>query len=650
MKSIKTISVFALAAFAFAGCQTELELTPASPFKFGEEITITASQEMGTKTCLGQEGAVLWGIGDQISVFYGDGDNGGNQFISQNEAPAATAEFKGTLTTVTGVAEGGEAGSKKFWGVSPYNADIAVTKGVVTTSVPQIQDALENSFDPAGFPTVACSDNLNLAFRNAFGLLEITLEVEGVHSVVLNGHNDEVLWGPCSIALDNGIPVVTMTGDPASVNPYYLKVGIKSIGDDPLSTSCKYYLALPPVNFTKGVNITLYNKSSEVITSISTDKEVKIERNKIHAVTLTEPEPQLVLKKVWGHYGVAGVAGWPAYVEGVEDLDGFMRNATMDDDFVYIPKTAAVKDGSGENFTEAKIFMLKVSDGSYQGLVTPATDPAYMAGTWASTFPVSCARVMKNTNANLNNGKDILVCTNLSDGQNVRLYAWENGVDHQPRLLTNFYNGRRWGDRISVEGTYQDGRVWYRSYSAGITAYINLAPNYTAGFNGSHAWNWVEGIGATATDDGDAMTEFTSFNKGAYAILSSNSGKGTYLLTGTTTTETYPDYKRAFGWSPFTFNEKDYLAYIDLSGGTNLPIVTILEGASNTVDALKATLDAKKVVVRASIVGADQNDFTTTGVYATNNQADCAVRIIDGVPYILGATRGSIALFKLVLE
>lgn len=366
----------------------------------------------------------------------------------------------------------------------------------------------------------------------------------------------------------------------------------------------------------------------------------------------TDPTPKApALVKVWGLYGEAGVCGWPGKVAGVEDLDGNIRNATFDDDFVYIPKTKAVKDESGDNFTEYKIFKFSTTDGSYKGLVTPATDPAYMAGTWASTFPVSCARVMKNTDPSINGGKDVLVCTNLCDGQNVRLYAWENGIDQQPKLITNFTSSRRFGDRISVEGTYTNGRVWYRSFAAGITAYINLVPGYTSGFNGSHAWNWVEGIGATATDDGDNMiTEYTSFSNGAYGIVSSNSGSGIYLLTGTATTKTYADYKRCFGWHAFEFNGKNYLAYLDMSTGTDKPIVTILEGASDSVANLQATLDAKTVAFRAAFATADTEDFTTGTAYATNNVGDCQVRIIDGTPYILGATRGSMALFKLVLE
>ena len=360
------------------------------------------------------------------------------------------------------------------------------------------------------------------------------------------------------------------------------------------------------------------------------------------------PAPALV--KVWGIYGEAGVCGWPGKVAGIEDLDGNIRNATFDDEHVYIPKTKAVVDG--EVFTEKKMFMFSLADGSYEGLVTPSIDPAYMDNaTWANTFPMSCARVMKNTDPELNGGKDILVCTNLCDGQVVRLYAWVNGVAEQPRLIASFINARRFGDRISVEGTYQEGRVWYRSFAGGMTAFINLVPGYTEGFNGSHAWNWVEPLGATATEDGDnIISEYTSFNKGAYGIVASNSSNGIYLLTGTATTKNYPEYKRCFGWHAFAFEGTDYIAYLDMSTGTDKPIITILEGASDTVANLQATLDAKKVAFKAAFATADVEDFTTGTAYATNNVGECEVRIIDGTPYILGATRGSIALFKLVLE
>ena len=349
----------------------------------------------------------------------------------------------------------------------------------------------------------------------------------------------------------------------------------------------------------------------------------------------------LSLEKVWGHHGVAGVAGWAEYVSGCEGkLDTYTRSAAFDDDFVYVPKFST--EAAGGDFVEASIYKFKVSDGSFAGLVQRTTDPDYMAGTWASTVPVSCVRVMKNTDPAVNGGKDILVATNLCDAQNVRAYAWENGVDQQPKLIANFSNARRMGDRISVSGTYQSGRIWYRqSLSASMTAWLSVTNGTTPSYG-------FDALGAMPLGDAESMGEYQDFGK--FGLVSTNSGVGLHLVNGLEEVKVYPSLKRCYGWSPFEFNGKNYLAFLHMAGGTNKPIVTVLEGESDTVSHLQATLDNYNVVLQGSIASADPTDLSATTAYATNNQGDCSVRIIDGVPYIMGFARGGLAVFKVVMK
>ncbi len=349
----------------------------------------------------------------------------------------------------------------------------------------------------------------------------------------------------------------------------------------------------------------------------------------------------LSLEKVWGHHGVAGVAGWAEYVSGCEGkLDTYTRSAAFDDDFVYVPKFST--EAAGGDFVEASIYKFKVSDGSFAGLVQRTTDPDYMAGTWASTVPVSCVRVMKNTDPAVNGGKDILVATNLCDAQNVRAYAWENGVDQQPKLIANFSNARRMGDRISVSGTYQSGRIWYRqSLSASMTAWLSVTNGTTPSYG-------FDALGAMPLGDAESMGEYQDFGK--FGLVSTNSGVGLHLVNGLEEVKVYPSLKRCYGWSPFEFNGKNYLAFLHMAGGTNMPIVTVLEGESDTVSHLQATLDNYNVVLQGSIASADPTNLSATTAYATNNQGDCSVRIIDGVPYIMGFARGGLAVFKVVMK
>lgn len=361
--------------------------------------------------------------------------------------------------------------------------------------------------------------------------------------------------------------------------------------------------------------------------------------------------PIVSLQKEWINAGQAGVGGWSAFITGAEDLDGnsggYVRNATFDDDYVYIPKNSGAS-ADGSNFDEASILKFKVSDGTYAGKVQRTTTPDYMAGTWASTFPVSSVRVMKNTDSSVNGGKDVLVAVNLCDGsgQRVRVYAWPNGIDAEPVLLANFagMNERRWGDKITVEGTYQEGRIWYRNfYSVGTTAWLAVK-------DGAIPDAYFYALGAISANTDNAFTEFKSFNKGAFGLISNNLSAGTYLVQGSTVKETYTQYKRAWGWSEFNYKGQDYLAYLDLADGTNMPRITVLKGSCDTYANLKATLDDHIVAARVAFAIDDPSDFTSTTAWAYNGIGDCSVRIIGGEPYILGMTRGSMGLFKFSVE
>ena len=157
-------------------------------------------------------------------------------------------------------------------------------------------------------------------------------------------------------------------------------------------------------------------------------------------------------------------------------------------------------------------------------------------------------------------------------------------------------------------------------------------------------------MGKAPVGDASTISEYYSFNRGSYGLIATNTGVGLHLVKANGEIKLYPDLKRCFGWSPFEFNGKNYLAFLSFSRGTNKPVVTVLEGASNSVDKLQETLDAFNVVLEASIASDDPYALDKDTTYASSNVGDCQVRIIDGVPYILGAARGGIALFKMELK
>ena len=95
MKFIKVVTIATVSAVLIVSCTiTEPEGVEANPAALQQEITITASfGEPDTRTVREADGSVLWSPGDEISVFYGSGTDGGSKFTSQNTEKAKVANF-----------------------------------------------------------------------------------------------------------------------------------------------------------------------------------------------------------------------------------------------------------------------------------------------------------------------------------------------------------------------------------------------------------------------------------------------------------------------------------------------------------------------------------------------------------------------------
>ena len=287
MDNIKRISVAALAAITLWACQTSPDINPAAPFKLGETIIVNATGESNdTKTVLAEDGSsILWSAGDALNLWYG---SSAGRFVSTNAEPAAKAQFQGSLNNVTGTAEGAspEAG-QSFYSIYPFSENNSLQNNTISMIFPQVQNAVEGSFDPAAFPAAACSGNLDLEFRNACGLLKIVVGNEGVYAISLHGNNNEPLSGPGQISFDGNTPLLTM--GPYSSSPYNGEIVLKS--ETPLGTGKPYYMAVPPTEFTQGAVLTLYDKNSQAIETFTLNKALAVKRNKVHSLTLKKSNP-----------------------------------------------------------------------------------------------------------------------------------------------------------------------------------------------------------------------------------------------------------------------------------------------------------------------------------------------------------------------
>ena len=95
--------------------------------------------------------------------------------------------------------------------------------------------------------------------------------------------------------------------------------------------------------------------------------------------------------------------------------------------------------------------------------------------------------MIKNTDASVNGGKDILLLCNLtstdSDANQLKLYAYKDGVDAAPTKIAafcwdsanNVNDWRRYGDRFFVEGDWGGAKVYFPSFDGNKIVALSIA-------------------------------------------------------------------------------------------------------------------------------------------------------------------------------
>lgn len=316
MRLLKTFGAFALSALAFIGCNNEIsyEVVPAE----GKTI-ITATLEGGnTKTYIGEDGyAINWQKNDKISVFYNEGSNGGYTFKNIAE-DGPTAKFEGTLPVIMGDTE--DAGTKGntplFWGVFPQDKLNAVSaEGVAIVPFSHTQYAKPGNFYDLACTSIGCSENLNLKFYNVYGILAITVDVEGISVIELKSNETDYSYAhyyQVEFAAENGsalrphiIGAVDQTildnESVFSTTSVLLQALTETNDFATFVPGTTYYMVVPPHVYSQGATFNAYgdDRSKPIYTKSTKEGVVlTVERNKIHPVNIKfnsqggDPEPQ----------------------------------------------------------------------------------------------------------------------------------------------------------------------------------------------------------------------------------------------------------------------------------------------------------------------------------------------------------------------
>ena len=253
MRYYQLLAEVAILALAASCSIAELEVAEIVPVQ-QREITITAtSGELDTRTVREADGAVLWNPGDQISLFYGSGTEGGSCFTAQNTEPARVAQFTGTIGVITG---GSEINFENtyFWAVYPYNAAASCDGNSITTVLPSSQVATADTFADDLFLTMGRSQGLSIAFYNICGGVKFTVSEEGIKRVTVKGNSGEQIAGTITVGFDeNKLPKVTSIANGSDT------IILNAPAGETFQVGKAYYFVIVPTVFENGFTLT-FNK------------------------------------------------------------------------------------------------------------------------------------------------------------------------------------------------------------------------------------------------------------------------------------------------------------------------------------------------------------------------------------------------------
>lgn len=256
-------------------CSEAEGIQEANYIESGQTITIEAAQEgyaSETRTIRQEDGSVFWNPGDEISLFFMRGENGGNKFTSQNTEVAEIAEFAGTINGITGGGEG-LSGDAYFWAIYPFSKENSCENNSVITVLPNTQQGIEESFADDLFITIARSTGVKMGFKNLCGGLKFCVSQSGIRAVSFRGNKEEVLAGKVRAGFNaSNVPVVTEVLDGKT------EVTLVAPNGGEFEVGKFYYAVLLPATLSEGFTMT-FHKSDDTYGVYTHSKSVTFKRS-----------------------------------------------------------------------------------------------------------------------------------------------------------------------------------------------------------------------------------------------------------------------------------------------------------------------------------------------------------------------------------
>ena len=653
-KMIKIFAVAAVAALACVSCKIEVEPS-VLPAEEGIQIAVVADMPI-TKTELSGVSDVVWTDGvDKVGFF--------NHTADVNvQSSAAVVDGSGKASFTATVPSDGT-----YYAYYPYQADPSYAPDAegVTVRIPNAQSPTPASFDPkadllvsTGFAADGATDTpASIQFKRLASFIRIqfvdnttgsVLADQYATSVAIQGENN--LSGRFKISGTDGL--IDMSSGNKKITATYAADTYK------LTQDGKYaFFGVKPQTLANGSTLIISAVTGKysITKTVTMPKDVVLGAGDILPikVKLTDADLPVTVERVWGKYSTSENY-WNSYFSGTASSD---RNIAMDDDYIYLPETTAA----------AKLWMIPL-DG------TSAPTLANVDGVSGGTHALSCVRMVPNTAAGVNGGKDFLMASNLTTGSTstaLTVYSWSNGTSNAP-VSESVTNGRnlRIGDKFTVYGSLQDGALFFRNWNAsdewgGKGTILVLKMAWSAAPSGGYFNPRITlsdgvdaGINAYYTYPGNASNGFIASVSGAAKFASfASSPLNTSPNSSGTFTESNGYYNNTAGYNYIEYNGKRYIAYAKNAGDGDGRFY-VLQG--ETSDSWADILGSKrKVIYQADIqqdlayADGEYHEDLATGVTKTSSHGalDCTARIIGDEVYFAALKQGvGLSLFKMSLK
>ena len=307
-------------------------------------------------------------------------------------------------------------------------------------------------------------------------------------------------------------------------------------------------------------------------------------------------------------YGSTALAGTSpsATIPKADENDEWERNVAMDDNYIYIARANKHMGAEPGIYPAYGVIAIKIADKSAKlldrtGMYTTGETGLGAHGT---------------TDVNVIGGK--IVACNLANAANnvLKVFVWNN-VDAVPSLLFSYNVGAapspRLGDKFTFEGDLINGKLRFfdsnannRYYEFAITAgVVNTTPTIVT----------VPGILEPST--GNTFGAIYKYNATEYMF--SGSAKQAVVYNPTTLVTTYKTLGSVFpssqvGDTFFTFNDKNYIAYLYATDSWKRWVVTV-----RPLDYPTLAESLEKISTKATYINISGPGYTDTSNFTNGN-------------------------------